>query len=168
MDIARTARLLLRTVTLDDAPFYLALVNDPQFIAHIGQRHIHSLAASRAALADGPIAMQAKFGHALYTVTLAADATAVGMCGLIKRGTLPDVDLGYAFLPQFRGQGYAFEAAAAMLAHARALGLPRLMAIASPGNLASIGLLRKLGMVFVETRSFEPGDPGTSIYTMDL
>jgi RimJ/RimL family protein N-acetyltransferase len=168
MDIARTERLLLRTVTLDDAPFYLALVNDPQFIAHIGQRHIYSLAAARVALTDGPIAMLAQFGHALYTVTLAADATPIGMCGLIKRSMLPDVDLGYAFLPHFRGQGYAFEAAAAMLPHARALGLRRLMAIASPDNLASIGLLRKLGMTFIETRSFGPDDPGTNVYAIPL
>ena len=168
MDIALTDRLLLRTVTLDDAAFYVELVNDPLFIAYIGQRHITTLAAARAALLEGPVAMLAERGHALYMVTLADGGAPIGMCGLIKRSSLPDVDLGYAFVPQCRGHGYAIEAARAMLTHARGLGLARLIAITDPRNLASIGLLEKLGMRFVETTKFSPVDPGTNVYAIDL
>jgi RimJ/RimL family protein N-acetyltransferase len=167
MDVALTDRLVLRTVTLDDAAFYIELVNDPQFIAYIGQRDIHTLAAARTALREGPMAMLAERGHALYVVTLKDGGALIGMSGLIKRISLPEVDLGYAFLPQFRGHGYALEAARSMLAHARALGLARLMAITDPDNAASIRLLEKLGMRFVETKLSSIG-PGTNVYAIEL
>lgn len=168
MIIADTARLLLRTATLDDARFYLALVNDPAFIEYIGDRHIRSVDAARAALADGPLAMQAARGHSLYVVELKDSGAAIGMCGLIKREALADVDIGYAFLPRFRGHGYAFEAAAAVRDYARRLGLPRLLAITAPGNASSNRLLRKLGMQFVELACFTPDDTGTNVYACAL
>jgi len=72
----------------------------------------------------------------------------IGICGLLRRATLPDVDIGFAFLPDYRAQGYAFEAASATLSYARdTLDLPRIVAIVSPENAASIRLLEKLGMV---------------------
>lgn len=169
MQILQTARLLLRTVELDDAPFYLELVNTPDFITHIGERKIGTLEAAREAIASGPLAMQAARGHSIYVVALRACGTPIGMSGLIKREVLDDVDLGYAFLPRYFGQGYAYEAAAALLPHARTrLGLTRLVAITSADNEASQALLRKLGMRFEKVIHVSKDDPGTRLYSMAL
>ncbi len=168
MLILQTARLTLRTIEEGDAPFYLALVNTPQFIANIGDRGIRTLEAARAAIASGPVAMQAALGHSIYLVALKEGATPIGMCGLIKRDSLDDVDLGYAFLPPYFGHGYASEAALGVVAHARQLGIPRLAAIVSPGNAASSALLAKVGMRGRGLVYLGPQDSGTLLYGMDL
>jgi RimJ/RimL family protein N-acetyltransferase len=166
--ITETARLRIRTATREDSAFYLALVNDPAFIEHIGDKGIRTLEEAQTALLTGPMAMQEARGHSLYVVELKEDASPIGMCGLIKRDTLDCVDIGYAYLPDWRGQGLAYEAAQAVLAHAPTLGIQRLLAIASPGNVASNGLLRKLGMRFVEFRHLVPGDAGSNVYSIEF
>lgn len=166
--IARTDRLRLRLVHEDDAPFYLALVNDPAFIEHIGQRNVHSLDAARRGLRDGPVAMQARHGHSLYLVELRADGTPVGLSGLVKRDALEHVDIGYAFLPAYRGRGYAFEAAQAVVGHAATLGIERLAAITHPGNAASIALLLRLGLRFDKLASLAPDQPPINLYLGDV
>jgi len=154
--------------TPGDAPFYLELVNDPDFIAHIGDRGLRTLEAAARAIEDGPVLMQRTRGHSLYLVERIEDGLPVGMSGLIKRDTLADIDLGYAFLPAYRGLGYAFEAAQAVTAHARSLGIPRLAAIANPANAASIGLLLKLGMRYERFAVLTEGQPGVNVYGMAL
>jgi RimJ/RimL family protein N-acetyltransferase len=149
------------------------LVNDPAFIEHIGDKGIRSLEEARAALLSGPVAMQEERGHSLYMVELKDDKAPdghvpIGMCGLIKRDTLDGIDIGYAYLPAWRGQGYAHEAAQAVLAHAPALGIARLLAIVSPANEASNGLLRKLGMRFERFTHLVPDGPGTNVYSIEL
>ena len=168
MRILDTERLALRTIAPDDAPFYLELVNDPAFLEYIGDRGIRNLDAAREAIANGPVAMQAALGHSLYVVELKDGGAPIGMCGLIKRETLDDVDIGYAFLPQYRGRGYAREAAAAVCAFAPTLGIRRLMAIASPGNAGSIALLLKLGLRFQRLAYLTADAPGTNVYAADL
>lgn len=169
MNILETERLLLRTVEVEDAPFYLNLVNDAAFIANIGDRGIRNLAAAREAIANGPVKMQATLGHSIYLVQLKASGVAVGMSGLIKRDTLDDVDIGYAFLPPYRGQGYALEAARAVVEYARGtMQLPRLLAITSPENNASNALLEKIGMRFDKMVYLTPEDTGTRLYRMTL
>ena len=106
-----TARLRLRTLAQGDAAFYLELVNEPAFIDAIGERGIRTLLAARRAIVDGPMAMHRALGHALCLVELKHDATPIGICGLIKRDTLPGVDIGYAIPARYSGQGYATEAA---------------------------------------------------------
>ncbi len=165
--IATTERLRLRAATPDDAPFFLALLNDPGFIAHIGDRGIRTVDDARRALAEGPVAMQAVRGHSGWIVELRACGTPVGTCGLIKRDTLEDVDLGYAFLEAHRGHGYAWEAARAALAQAPVLGLQRVVAITKPGNAASNGLLRKLGMRLEGVVKLTAEDTGTNLYSID-
>ncbi|MFL6711032.1 MAG: GNAT family N-acetyltransferase, partial [Massilia sp.] len=142
MYITDTARLRLRTLALEDAPFYLAVLNTPEFIRWIGDRQIRTEAQARDALAVGPLTMQSVRGFSLYLVERKADGVPIGICGLIKREALADVDIGYAFLPEFTGQGYATEAAAGVLDHAMALGLRRVVAITTPGNDASDAVLR--------------------------
>jgi RimJ/RimL family protein N-acetyltransferase len=167
-DVLATARLRLRTAHPDDADFYLALVNDPGFLEHIGDRGIRTRDDAVQALLDGPIAMQEVRGHSLYVVELKASGVPVGMCGLIKRETLDGVDIGYAYLAPHCGRGYAYEAGMAVLAHAPALGLKRVLAITSPNNLASNGLLRKMGMRFERFVHLVPGDAGSNLYSLDF
>ncbi|WP_187363249.1 GNAT family N-acetyltransferase [Massilia frigida] len=169
MNILATPRLALRTVEAADAPFYLELVNDPDFIDHIGDRGIRTLEAARLHIENGPVKMQEALGHAIWLVALRDSGVAIGMCGLIKRDTLPGVDIGYAFLPAWRGCGYALEAATGVLAYARdTLGLGRLLAIASPQNSASQALLEKLGLRFEKIVHLTPEDAGTRLYAMEL
>ena len=167
-DILRTDRLRLRLVTEDDALFYLKLVNDPAFIEHIGDRQLRTHDAARRGLRDGPIAMQAKYGHSLYLVEQLADGAPIGLSGLVKRDTLAHVDIGYAFLPAYRGQGYAFEAGQAVMRHAATLGIRRLAAITHPGNTASIALLLRLGLQFDRCASLAPEQPPVNVYLVDL
>jgi RimJ/RimL family protein N-acetyltransferase len=169
MLVLSTERLNLRTVEAGDAPFYLELVNDPSWIANIGDRGIRTLDGARTAIEEGPMAMQARLGYSLYVVERRSDGAAMGLCGLIKRDILPDTDIGYAISPAYWGHGYAYEAAAAVVQHARgALGLPRLLAITSPGNLASNALLRKLGLSLVEQVKLEGWDEDSNLYRLEF
>lgn len=168
MHILDTGRLRLRTVEPDDTAFYLALVNDPAFIEHIGDRGIHTLDEAREALLTGPIAMQEARGHSLYVVELKEGQVPIGMCGLIKRDSLDGIDIGYAFLPAWRGQGYAHEAGVAVLGFAPSLGIRRVLAITSPNNIASNFLLRKMGLRFERFMHLVPGDAGSNLYSIDL
>lgn len=166
--VLQTERLRLRLVTEADAPFFLRLVNDPAFIEHIGQRNLHDVPAARAALRDGPVAMQARHGHSLYVVEALDGGAPLGLSGLVKRDFLEHVDIGYAFLPEARGQGYALEAARGVMAHARALGIARLAAFTSPANAASIALLLRLGMRFERLAVLVPDQPAVNVYLADL
>lgn len=168
MHILDTARLRLRTLTLDDAAIYLEVLNTPLFIRWIGDRHIRTEAQAREALVVGPLSMQSMRGFSLYLVERKSDGAAIGMCGLIKRDTLDDVDLGYAYLPEYAGQGYASEAAAGVLLHAKSLGLTRVVAITSPGNAASDAVLRRVGMRFEKMVKLTPEDTGTQLFAVDL
>jgi RimJ/RimL family protein N-acetyltransferase len=168
MKIADTDRLVLRTAEPGDDAFYLALLNDPGFITHIADRNVRTVEAARQALLDGPIAMQAALGHSMYVVELKDGGTPIGMSGLIQRDALPGPDIGYAFLAAYCAQGYAFEAACAVLLHAHALGIPRIMAITAPDNAASIGLLEKCGLRYQGAQQVPPYETMSNIYAADL
>jgi [ribosomal protein S5]-alanine N-acetyltransferase len=143
-----TARLRLRMFTPDDASFMLELQTDSSWLRHIGDRGVHDLDSARDYLHRVPLDMYRGLGFGPLRMDL-RDGTPVGMCGLFKRDTLDDVDLGYALLPRHRGMGYAAEAAAATLAWAcGALGLRRVIAITSPDNDASGRVLERAGMRF--------------------
>jgi len=124
------------------------LVNDPAWLEHIGDRKVRTLEDARAYLRRGALAMYETMGFGMYVVALKQSGEPIGTCGLVKREGLDDVDIGFAFLPQYRGQGFAFESAAAVLGHARALGLKRVVAIVSAANHRSIRLLEKIGLTF--------------------
>jgi RimJ/RimL family protein N-acetyltransferase len=144
-----TARLVLREFTEDDAAFVLRLVNEPSFLRYIGDRGVRNLEDARRYIADGPVAGYARHGHGLMRVDRRSDGAAVGMCGILKRDTLPDPDIGFSFLPEYWSQGYALESAQAVMRHAReALGLGRIVAITTRDNGSSIRLLGKLGFRF--------------------
>ena len=160
MHVLETDRLILRRYTLDDAAFILRLVNDPSWLRFIGDKNVHDLDDARRYLREGPLDMYERYGFGMYRVEERDSGTPAGMCGLIKRDTLPDVDVGYAFLPEFRGKGYASEAAAAVLELGnRVFGLKRILAITSIDNATSIRVLEKAGMKFECEMQLRPGDP---------
>ena len=145
----RSDRLRLRALVAADAPFILELVNEPSWLRFIGDRGVRNLDDARAYIANGPQASYARHGFGLYLVERTADAESLGLCGLLKRDALEAADIGFAFSPRHWGQGYAGEAARAVLADARErLGLARVLAITNPDNVASIGLLEKIGFRF--------------------
>ena len=166
MQIVVTERLILRTLVLEDAAFILELVNDPDWLRYIGDRGVRTLDDARGYIEKGPLDMHARYGFSLYRVELKSDGTPIGLCGLIKRDTLPEVDLGFAFLARYRGRGYAREAAEATLAHARnALGLKHILAIVSPGNKRSIALLEKLGFSYEKNLLLAGGTDEVRLFT---
>lgn len=161
MKALHTGRLLIRPFTEADAAFIVELVNDADWLRFIGDKHVHSLDDARRYLRDGPLAMYARHGLGLCCVERRSDGLALGMCGLIKRDSLDDIDLGFAFVPAARGHGYAREAAAAVLAHGFAKrGLQRIVAITDVDNQASAHVLEALGMRFERLLPPAPaGDP---------
>ena len=115
----------------------------------IGNRGVRSLDDARAYILKGPVEMYSRLGFGLYLVELKAEGVPAGICGLIKRDSLEDVDIGFAFLPEYWGRGYAFESANAVMEYGRnALGLKRIAAITSADNESSVRLLEKLGFRF--------------------
>jgi RimJ/RimL family protein N-acetyltransferase len=158
MKIIETERLSLRRFAEDDAEFVFELVNEPGWIQNIGDRGVRTLDDARRFIADRLAASYERFGFGLYLVELKETGASVGMCGLVKRDALEDVDIGFAFLERFWSKGYAFESASAVMDYAQnTLGLKRIAAIVSPGNSGSIKLLEKLGMHF-ERMIKMPGD----------
>src|SRR5215204_6553488 len=144
-----TQRLFLRPVTVDDAQFILTLLNEPSFLRYIGDKQVRNLEDARQYILNGPVASYERNGFGLYLVELKETYTLIGMCGFLKREELPDPDIGFAFLPEFWNQGFAFEAATGMLQDAcERLRLQRLLAITSLDNDASIKLLQRLGFKF--------------------
>ena len=147
-----TDRLVLRPLAETDAAFILELLNDPSWLRHIGDRGVRTLQQARDYIRNGPMAMRAQHGFALDAVLLRETGMPTGICGLLKRDTLDDVDIGFAFLPAYCGLGFAREAALATLRHgARESGLKRVVAITAPGNAASIRLLESIGFRFERT-----------------
>lgn len=163
--VIETDRLILRWLTTDDAPFILELVNDPDWLRYIGDKGVRNLDDARAYIQKGPMDMYARVGFGLFRVELKIDGTPIGMCGLIKRDTLPDIDIGFAYLPQFRAKGYAREAARATLGYGRdVVGLKRIIAITSPDNDASGRLLEAVGLRFERSFDISAEDRSVRLY----
>jgi RimJ/RimL family protein N-acetyltransferase len=169
VNLIETDRLALRRLTVGDAGFLLALLNDATFVRFVGDRGIRDVSAAATYLANGPLASYERFGFGLCLVTLKSGDLPIGICGLLKRDTLDDVDLGFAFMPQFRARGFAFEAATATLAYARnGLGLTRIVAITSPENSSSMRLLKKLGLRYEKTVQLSPDAPTLNLFALDF
>lgn len=149
MRVLETERLILRRITVEDGEFILELLNDPSWLRFIGDKGVRTLDDARAYISESLLTMYERLGFGLYLAELRGGGVPVGICGLIKRDSLEDVDVGFAFLPRFRGEGYAYESASAVMEYGkRAFGFERLVAITSPDNHASARLLEKLGFHF--------------------
>jgi len=169
MVILETDRLILRQFTTDDAEFILELVNEPSFIQNIGDRGVRTLEDARSYILRVAVASYEKNGFGLYLVRLKESGQAIGMCGLIKRDGLEDVDIGYAFLPKFWSKGYALEAASAVRDYARGvIGLKRLVAITDPENQGSIRLLEKIGLKYEKMVRLSEDDIELKLFSTDI
>jgi len=146
--VIRTRRLTLRQLELNDAGFIVELLNEAAFLRFIGDKGVRDLGDARDYILKGPIDSYGRHGFGLYAACL-RDGTPVGICGLVKREGLADVDVGFAFLSRHRARGYAVESAGAVLIHARqVLGLQRIVAITAPDNVGSIAVLERIGLKF--------------------
>lgn len=167
--VLQTARLRLRTLDLADAPFVLRLVNEPSWLANIGDRGVRDIGDAKAYLRSGPLASYERHGFGLLAVERQDTGALAGLCGLLQREVLPHPDLGFALLPEHWRQGYAREAAAAVCAWARnTLRLPTLQAVVAPHNTASARLLARLGFRAQGQVRLAAEAPALDLYALDL
>ena len=160
MTCYESERLCLREIRTEDAPFILEVLTDPDFIANVGDRGVHDVAAAQRYITDNMLASYRSHGFGLYMVELRANAAPLGICGLLRRDTHPDVEIGFAFVPRARGNGYALEAAQATLGFGRdTLDLARIVALTAPHNRRSIQLLERLGFRHERRLRFGPEGP---------
>lgn len=145
--ILETARLRLRELSEGDADLIFELLTEPSFLRNIGDRGVRTRDDAISYIQRGPIDSYARHGFGMWLVERKDPTASMGMCGLIKRESLADVDIGFAFLPRFWGQGYARESAEAVMAYGRdTLGLERIVGIVNPDNDASIKVLEAIGL----------------------
>jgi RimJ/RimL family protein N-acetyltransferase len=167
-NVLETERLTLRKLSLDDAPFVMNLVNQPSFLRYIGDKNVRNNDDAIRYLTTGPLASYEQFGFGLYLVTVKETGKPAGMCGLLKRDSLPDADVGFAFLPEYWSQGLAFESAAAVLNHGwQDCGLKRILAITSLDNDASIRLLERLGFKSEGMTKIAPDQPEVRLFGLN-
>jgi ribosomal-protein-alanine N-acetyltransferase len=167
--VLETERLLLRQFSTEDADFILELLNEPSFIRNIGDRGIRTIDGAISYILNGPVASYAKNGFGLYLVKLKETDESIGMCGLIKRDTLEDVDIGYAFLPRFWSKGYAVESAQAVKEYAKnVIRLNRIVAITDPENEGSIRVLEKIGLQFERMVRLSEDDIELKLFAADI
>ena len=158
MVVFETGRLVVRRLTVDDGPFILRLLNEPSFLQHIGDRGVRNLSDAQQYILSGPIASYERHGFDLFLAELRETHVPIGICGLLKRDALDEVDVGFAFVPESWSKGYAFESVVGALAYAcDAHHLKRVVAITSSDNVASVNLLVKIGFYF-DRMVLMPGD----------
>ena len=164
-----TPRLTLRELAPVDAGFILRLLNEPAFLRYIGDRGVRNESQALRYLRDGPMASYERHGHGLLRVALKATDEHVGICGLVRRDTLPHADIGFAFLPEHCSRGYAVESAEAAIRHGRTdLGLDEILAIVAPDNARSIRVLERLGLTYDREVVLSPGATPLSLYHRSL
>lgn len=153
-------------MSVDDSDFILELLTDPDFIRFVGDRGVRTVDDARNYIASGPLDSYERLGFGLFLVEEKGAAVPVGICGLLRRPTLPEVDIGFAFLPEYRSRGYAYESASAVMRYAHGdLGVERVVAIASTGNAGSIRVLEKIGLRFDRMIRLSDETPEVGLYT---
>ena len=168
MLVLETNRLTLRYLCPDDAGFIVKLLNEPSFIEYIGDKGVRTVEEANEYLLNGPIDSYERFGYGLNRVELRETGEPIGMCGMVRRDSLDDADIGFAFLEQHWSKGYARESAEAVLQHARnTLGLDRIVAIVTPENHSSIKLLEKIGLTFERLIRLSDDDEELEFFVSD-
>lgn len=162
-----SARLKLRLPRADDANFILELLTDPDWLRNIGDRGVRNATDAAGYIEERLLDSFRRNGFGLWVMEARADGRPLGLCGLVKRDYLEDVDIGFALLPAARGQGYVIEAARRVLQFVRAdLGLTRLAGIVLPDNAPSIRVLTQLGLEF--ERQIEDHDTTVHLYLLRM
>ncbi|HWH50896.1 MAG TPA: GNAT family N-acetyltransferase [Gemmatimonadaceae bacterium] len=168
MIVVQTQRLMLRHATADDAAFVLRLLNEPSFLRFIGDRGVRTLDDARGYITERFIGSYERHDFGMWVVERRDAPGPIGISGLVKRDTLPEPDIGFAFLPEHWARGYALESALAVRDFAfRALRLPRLLAIADQDNAPSIRLLERLGMSLAERRPLSEGASPVCVFGLE-
>ena len=154
-----TERLQLREYTLVDAPFIYKLMNSEGWLKNIGDRNIKTIEDAEAYLKKNYLSSYEKHGFGPYLVSQKEDGTPIGSSGLYKRDNLDFPDVGFAFLPEFGNKGYAYEASKAVMQFAaEKLKIQTIVGITLPENIASVKLLKKLGLSEIGTYQYEDGE----------
>ena len=167
--ILETERLYLREFTTDDKEFIFELLNSPGWIKYIGDRGIKTLDNTINYINEGLIRSYKINGFGLWGIVEKESDILVGMCGLLKRDYLEDVDVGFALLPSHEGLGYGKESALETVRYAKnELTLKTLAAITVPYNDSSIRLLQKLGFNFCENIRIPNDDEELMLFKISL
>ncbi len=149
MKILETERLILRHVEKSDGEFMLDLLNQPSFIKYIGDRNVRTIEQAIEFIETRYTKSYDDNGYGLYLVELKDDKSKIGVCGFVKRPEFVTADIGFAFLPQFEGCGYAYESANACMKFGKqVLNFERVVAITTQNNIRSGKLLEKIGFNF--------------------
>ena len=157
--VIETERVILRKFTIDDAAFMLEMLNTPTWLRFIGDRNVKTLEEAENYLLNGNIRSYQEYGFGFYVVVIKETQESIGICGIVKREGLEDVDIGFAFFQQFMGKGYGYEAGSATLNYAlNDLKIKKIVAIVDPENVVSIALLKKIGLQFEKMIQLSPKD----------
>ena len=150
MIIAETQRLVISKFTIEDAPFFLELVNTPHWIKYIGDRGVMTVEDAEERIREGHLKSYKEHGFGFYKLLLKnKNLKPIGTTGLIKRDALEDVDIGFAMLPNYEREGYGYESSVEIIKLAKDnFTLSRLVAITLDNNQPSIKLLEKLGFIY--------------------
>lgn len=160
--LIETDRLVLREFKLDDAEFVLKLVNEPSWLENIGDKNVHTIADAEGYISTGPLQSYQENGYGLWMAELKLQSVPVGMCGLVKREFFSEPDVGFAFLPEYWGLGFASEAGRATLEYAQnTLNISRVLGITSLDNVGSMRVLEKIGLKYEKLVNL-PGYQGQS------
>lgn len=165
----QTARLKLTELSGRDVQFIFDLFNDPDCLRFIGDRGIKTLTDAENYLQDRLIDSYRKHGFGLYKVTLKGEETPLGICGLVKRDETNPPDIGFAFLPDYRSQGYCTEACQVVLQWTQENNISKtLLAYTNPDNCASIKVLEKTGLQKQQIITLPGQDFESLVMTLDL
>lgn len=146
-----------------------ALMNDPAYLRFIGDKGIRTVSDARKYILNGPAHSYEHYGYGLYLTELKKRGEPIGICGLVNRESLEDVDIGFAFLPQYWAQGYAHESAAAVIEYGKnIIGLKRIVAVTAADNQSSIRLIEKIGMRFEKMTSVFADQPDVKLFAAEF
>jgi len=169
LKVLETERLILRWLTTDDAEFIFALMNEPSYLRFIGDKGIRTQTDAIEYIRNGPVDSYERFGYGLYLTELKENGAPIGICGLVNRESINDVDIGFAFMPEYWANGYARESAKAIITYGtNVVGLQRIVAITAVDNQSSIRLIEKIGLRFEKMVSLAEDEPDVKLFAREL
>ncbi|MBV9817713.1 MAG: GNAT family N-acetyltransferase [Solirubrobacterales bacterium] len=140
----RTPRILMRQFRQSDLDAYAAMVADPEGARFLGPLLHREQAWRGMAMHAGQWALR---GYGSWAVQQRRDGSFLGRVGLWHPEGWPGIELGWILARPAWGHGYATEAAGLAMRWAwSTLGLPRLISLIDPDNLASVAVARRIGM----------------------
>lgn len=169
MQITETKNLILRLPEVTDAALVFKLFNQQDCLKYIGDKNVKNVKDAESYITEKFLSHYKVYGFCLYIVCQKQSNIAVGICGLIKREELEDIDIGFAILTKYQGKGYVTEAAMAVKNHAfDTLGLKRLVALTDKINHGSSRVLEKIGMTFEKYISLNNEEKEIKLYGLNL